>query len=381
MTSTSVTLFKKLFEAVEHFEHQFPSHSFSFVDTLIDCFNINQNTDWINWIINTNNDLFRCFINDDSLIWLEPFHNLLAQLLIEYDTSVNTHHTLMPTSIFMRDCHLFRQYGFHPLPLIRKHISSTENMPMYKTCYYMHDPVFNDTFSNPKTAQGGSPLQPPLLAEHSAYMKDPYFQSIVAYHGTVQANNAKFAGISIAKGGIFNVLHIIIDQEAHVRFFGGLTPSLNTESAYTHGPIFMVSSQLHQTLNTEVFKIKMPDLIFLIPTPEMRDLLRLLLYRASTYRLIPEAEIDSLLENQIITYKEYCERHCQIQNVETRTTLEMTPHDSDSARTISELLEESPLLCSVQPSASGRHLFFPSINDKIENKLVTEHRNIAEPLF
>lgn len=132
----------------------------------------------------------------------------------------------------------------------------------------------------------------------------------------------------------------------------------------------MVSSHLQQTLNLEVFKIKMSDLLFILPNSEMRDFLNDLLQRARSYNLISREEIDRIINNQILTYEEYCERHCNIHTAVEAST-EPGMYNSESSR-MSELMEESPL-----SSARGRYTLFPRIGGPSEDKLSAERGDIA----
>lgn len=378
MKQFSVTFFSKLFQTIERFRHQFPGTPCAFIDDLVNRFEINPNDDWVNWIINTNNNLTSNHLNEESFVWLQAFHNLLAQSLIEYDAAVNRQHKSTSESIFMRDAYLLKQYHFQSYPLIRKYIKSTENLPMYKAYYYRNDSVFEDIFSSSvQVEQEGNPLNSPTLDDHSAYINDYYFASIVTYYRRASTKNIKFAGITYEKGGIYTVLQIIIDQIARIRFFGGITPSLSNESAYTHGPIFMITSHLHQTMNREVFEINLSNLTFIIPNVEIQEQLKQLLYKASSYELINAGEINTLVNNQILTYEQYWKRHCQQHSlIDVDTESNNSPPQSVGSRAISELMENSPLAFSMRTPVHGKQAFFPTAKDRFENyNLLTEYKD------
>jgi hypothetical protein len=355
MFRTSTKLFKTILEAIDLLKENFPNLPFAYLDELMSRYNENPANDWINWIITSNNNLFQQYQNEDTLQWLRPFHETLAQLLLDYDIEVKkqSQHPLITSSIFMRDCHLIKHYGFHSFPLIRKHIKCIENMPMYKSRYYNNDQVFNESFSMQGGIQEEDTPRSPVLAPHLGYLKDAFFQSIVGYYSGSNMSHIKFSGISIEKGGIFNVLHIILDQGAHIRFLGGLAPSLNTESAYSHGPIFMVASNIQQMGNMEVFNIPIADLLFIIPDREMHGRLTQLLNRAAVIGLITAEEINYLLMNQILTYQDYYERHCAMSIV---VNSESEPTESEDTRAMSELIEGSPF-SSRAPSFCKQALF------------------------
>lgn len=380
MKQFSVTFFSKLFHTIERFRHQFPGTPYAFIDDLVNRFEINPNDDWINWIINTNNNLASNHLNEESFVWLQAFHNLLAQSLIEYDAAVNKQHKSTFDSIFMRDSYLLKQYHFQSYPLIRKYIKSTENLPMYKAYYYRNDSVFEDVFSSSvQVEHEGNPLNSPTLDDHSVYLNDYYFASIVAYHRRANTNNIKFAGITYEKGGVYTLLQIILDQVARVRFFGGITPSLSNESAYTHGPIFMVTSHLHQTMNREVFEVNLSSLTFIVPNVEMQEQLKQLLYKASSYELINAEEINTIVNNQILTYEQYWKRHCpQHRLIDGDTESTNSPLPLGSSRAISELIENSPLAFSTQTPVHGKQAFFPAAKDKVENNnLLTGYKELS----
>lgn len=377
MKQFSVTFFNKLFQTIERFRQQFPDTPYSFIDDLMKRFEINSNDDWIYWIINTNNNLASKHLNEESFVWLQPFHNLLAQSLIEYDAAVNRQHKLMSDSIFMRDAYLLKQYHFQSYPLIRKYIKSAENLPMHKAYYYKDDSVFRDIFSSSvQVEHEGNPLHSPTLDNHSTYLNDDYFALIVTYHRKANTDHIKFAGITHEKGGIYTVLQIIIDQVARIRFLGGITPSLSNESAYTHGPIFMITSHLHQTMNREVFEINLSSLTFIVPNVEMQEQLKQLLYKASSYGLINAGEINTFVNNQILTYEQYWNRHCpQHRLIDVDAESNSSPPQSGSSGAISELLASSPLAFSMRTPVYGKHAFFPTAKDRSENNnLLTEYK-------
>lgn len=390
MNPANIKLYNQIFNALEQMERQLPSFPSTFLDSLIAHYDPyipdKPCQDWVDWMVKANNGLFHQYTNEASLQWLRPFHELLAQLVINYDALREQQHPLMATSIFMRDCRLLRHYDFHPFPLIKKYIRSALNIPIYKTIYYKDDPVFETFFSsNPddKPSEGEDlTLGSPQLKDHCAYMNDPYFKLIVSHYTQDKTSHTKFAGISIAKGGLFNVLHIILDKAAHIRFLGGIAPSLKTESAYSHGPIFMVVNHLNQTPNADLFSLPLAHIIFIIPEQEMRATLKQLLLCASRYGLISIEEIHHVLENQILTYQEYWHRHCPI-NITVELLSEpqiiTSPCNTEStARTNSELLTGSPLSFPSRVPSFGKHPFFSSTNSRLGTNNPKEAGNTEE---
>lgn len=214
-------------------------------------------------------------------------------------------------------------------------------MSLYKTIYYKNDSAFEAycaLFSDgidPKPRI--SPI-PPRVLQSSTYQKDPDFQSIIKYYSRSSMQDFKFAGIAEEKGGLFNLFQIVLDKSAFIRFLGGLSSSLNTESAYTHGPIFMMTSYLCHSMNTNVYNIPLSHLLFILPTPEMRERFRCLLAKAIDDGLITAEETTIILEKQIFTYTEFVERHCMDIIISPPEEGMGTPSYSDG-RAPSELIE------------------------------------------
>ncbi|WP_058533923.1 hypothetical protein [Legionella saoudiensis] len=355
MNPSSITLFKKIFNAVETF--QIKEFRDFFLDNLMDQFNINVNTDWIQWLIDTNNYLPTHFTDVlPNIEGIRLFHEVLAELLAGYDEEVNsnTNKELYKSSLYRRDILLLRQYNFQSFPLIKKNINSEENLPMCKNSYYRDDTLFEQVFSSPEALTPVDNIDSPCLSNHLKYLEDPYFIEIINYFKTHSSSKIKFAGISATKGGIFNVLHIILDQKAQVRFLGGITPSLQDTSAYKHGPIFMTASNWDKPTTTHVYDINISNLQFIIPNLQVKKELHQLLINAEAKGLISREEIHRLLDNQIVTYQEYQDHIYGISNMSP------TSGASESAsNTISELINSLPL---TPHSPLARHGLFPPMS-------------------
>ncbi|MFJ1269239.1 hypothetical protein ACD661_11795 [Legionella lytica] len=355
MNRSSITLFKKIFYAVETFQTK--EFRDFFVDNLMDQFNVNLNTDWIQWLIDTNNYLSRHYTDGlPDIEGVRSFHEVLAELLAGYDEEVNpdSDQELYKSSLYRRDILLLRQYNFQSFPLIKKQINPEENLPMCKNSYYRCDFLFEQIFSPREVLTPVDNIDSPCMSNHLKYLEDPHFIEIINYFKTHPGNKVKFAGISATKGGIFNVLHIILDQKAQIRFLGGITPSLQDTSAYKHGPIFMTTSNWDKLTPTHVYDINISNLQFIIPNLQVKEELHQLLINAEAKGLISKEEVHRLLDNQIVTYQEYQDHIYGIDNPPP------TSGTSDSAsNTMSELISSWPL---TPHSPLVKHSLFPPIS-------------------
>lgn len=355
-------------DALTHFEQEYPSfHLLADLKLLIQT---KPELERIKWIININNNLAPDFRNDKSLTLWRSFHNLLADILFTLTPSDK----LDTKSRFIRDCILLKQHHFLSFPLIRKHAMPLENLAMFKIKYYEEDEIFNNLLLIPEEVS--SPLSSPTL-NTSDYTRDPNFQLIVDYYSKRKSNKV-FAGISYEKGGISTVLQIIIEQEAQLRFSGSLDRFENThlgktESAYSHGPIFMVSEHFHRT-ESELTSIKLDDLIFIVPNLDMRASLLNLMNKANSYGLLTPDDIANVV-SKILSYSEYNAHYCQTA-ADDETPLERSC--SDSNRTTSELLEGSPPLSGYVQSPN-RVGFFPMPPDALESKSKPKSDNPLQP--
>lgn len=311
----SIELYRRIFSAIEKFESEHPLCTRTFLNDLMEqfkfCLNAKKNN-WLIWAIDINNTLFNYYINNESLTWIRPFHELLAQIVIDNDCVNDSDLGSLNSSRFMRDCYLNQKHTFYSYPVIIKFIRSTENLPMLKWSYYKQDRLFENSFpvsSALDSLESSRDQRSPILSAHNTYLKDPDFQTIVSYYMAPAVQSIKFAGISLEKGGLSNVLNIFLDKAAYVRFLGGITPSLNTESAYSHGPIFMIIPPDSYSVTRGVFRIDVDRLIFLFPNNELRDGLARLLLQATQSHLIDVEQMNIFLK-QTCTYKKYAEQYC-----------------------------------------------------------------------
>ncbi len=124
--------YKIIVQKIRDFEQENPSLPFSAIAQIEKSFNENPQTNWIKWIVTSNNDLSRHCKDNCSSDVVKRFHHLLAELLISQETSL-TAPQLKAENIFVRDCILFKKYRFYSFPLIRKNAMRIENLAMYKT--------------------------------------------------------------------------------------------------------------------------------------------------------------------------------------------------------------------------------------------------------
>ena len=312
---------------------------------------------WVEWIVATNNSLPARESKGYSIKSIEFVHQLLRKQLANYDKTVNGNKALY--SPYVQDVRFKRVYGFHNYPLILKHIHPSQHLGMCHYKQYSQDPAFAGYTLNGDVGQHDNEV-----VQHSSdyfisdkYQNDDHFNSIAHLHGSKGLFPRLVAGIPYINGGVANVASIMVSGEANVQYMGYLDENLDRScSAYRHGPIFMMflgdEEELHcnHKYNPYVLDLPLNRLIFLLPDNETVNQLTSMLTSAVHHHLISAEDVEQILAQKVITYKNYYLSHL-LTNAPRKSVV-----SSDDESTFSD---SSPLLSTdvLSPLNSNQQKF------------------------